>query len=286
MNMITATKLSYWYCDHCMRTMMHGEFRFNCTFCENYDLCEGCVATLDPPHPHRMMRDLAYGDEETIEGWSKLSMANGIQLAAAMYCDRYCLGVRDVDEANPSLYADTYSWLTYETVGIRSKNFGHGLRDIIEPRGYLGICAGNRPEWVITDFACVLQSIISVPIYCLFNDQELTYVINNTKLSVVVCDKQMLPRFIRLYAECPSLRHIVCMDSIPETILRNYQHLFYLKLSTSFLQVWKTMMYVSITWVILKIMAPLNSTTLSTLNLMNVSRLYIPVEAQDFLKVP
>jgi len=244
-----------------------------------------CVATLDPPHPHGMLRELAYGKEETIKELSNVNMASGIQLAVAMYWDRYCIGVRDVDKTNPSLYANSYSWLTFETVGIRSKNFGNGLRDIIEPRGYLGICAKNRPEWVITDFACILQRIISVPIYCLFNDRELSYVINNTKVSVVVCDKETLPRFIRLYTECPSLRHIVCMDSIPETMLGNYRRLFYLKLSTSVLQAWETMICVFITWVILKPMAPLNSTILSSSNLMNVSRLYILVEVQDFLKV-
>jgi long-subunit acyl-CoA synthetase (AMP-forming) len=176
------------------------------------------MTTVDPPHAHRMIRELAYGDEDTVEGLFKFNIANGIQLAAAMYCDRYCLGVRDVDQTNPAIYTDTYSWLTFKTVDIRSKNFGHGLRTIIEPRGYLAICAENRPEWVITDFACILQSIISVPIYCLFNDSELSYVIKNTKISVVVCDRKNLPRCIRLSSECPSLGHIVCMDSIPETI--------------------------------------------------------------------
>lgn len=233
--MATTTKMSYWNCDHCQRTMIHGEFRFNCTVCYDYDLCEKCVATVDPPHTHRMIRELAYGDEETIDGMHKFNIASGIQLAAAMYCDRYCLGVRDIDQTNPSIYTDTYSWLTFKTVDIRSKNFGHGLRTIIEPRGYLAICAANRPEWVITDFACILQSIISVPIYCLFNDRELSYVINNTKVSVAVCDKQNLPRFIRLSAECPSLCHIVCMDSIPEPMSGSYRHMTHLKLSTVFL---------------------------------------------------
>jgi long-chain acyl-CoA synthetase len=107
----------------------------------------------------------------------------------------------------------------YKTVGNRTRIFGHGLRDLIEPRNYLGICSANRPEWLITDFACILQSIISVPIYCLFTDREVTYVINNTQMSVVVCDQKMLPRFIHLSAECPSLRHIVCMDPISETTL-------------------------------------------------------------------
>ena len=226
--MTTAPKLSYWYCDCCQRTIVHGEFRFSCTVCYSYDICEKCVAIIDPPHEHRLIRDLAYGEEETVEGLNQFSLASGIQLAAAMYCDRYCLGVRDTDQTNPAIYTDTYSWLTYQTVGTRLKNFGHGLRTIIEPREYLAICAENRPEWVITDFACIFQSIISVPIYCLFNDSERSYVINHTKISVVVCDGKNLSSFIRLSSECPSLSHIVCMDPIPETIPGSYSSVHFI----------------------------------------------------------
>ena len=190
MNRTTTAKFSYWYCDQCRRPFKHGEFRYNCTVCNNFDLCEDCLATLDPPHPHRLMRELAYGREEPVEKAQKPSMASGIQTAVVMYHDRYCLGVRDADKTNSSLYTDTYSWLTFKTVGIRSRNFGCGLRSIIKPRGYLGICARNCPEWVITDFACIFQSFISVPIYCLFTNVEIAYVINNTNVSVVICDEK------------------------------------------------------------------------------------------------
>ena len=115
-----------------------------------------------------------------------------------------------------------YSWLTFKTVGDRSKNFGHGLRRLIEPRDYLGICAANRPEWMMTDFVCMLHTIISVLIYCLFNDRDFVFILNNTKISVVVCDKEILPKFIRVHVECPSLCHIVCMDPIFETIAGKY----------------------------------------------------------------
>jgi len=164
-----------------------------------------------------MVRQLAYGREEDKE-CSRVDIATGIRAAVAMYWDRHCLGTRDVDEDNSSIYKDSYSWLTFKTVGDRSKNFGHGLRRLIEPRDYLGICAGSRPEWVITDFACIFQSIISVPIYTLFTDREIAYVINNTQVSVIVCDKQMLSRFIEIRSQCPSLRHIVCMDPVPDPI--------------------------------------------------------------------
>ncbi|CAF3354563.1 unnamed protein product [Rotaria socialis] len=208
-------KPSYWYCDACNRVLLHGEYRFNCTVCDNYDYCKTCVETIDPPHPHKMVPEFAYGREETRE-CAKLDMATAIRAAIAMYFDRCCMGIRDVDKENPSMYLDSYSWQTFHTIGDRSKKFGHGLRGLIEPRGYLCICAKNRPEWMITDFACIFQNIISVPIYTLFNDREIAYAINNTNVSVVVCDKQMLPRFIDLHVQCPSLQHIVCMDPISD----------------------------------------------------------------------
>lgn len=216
-SMIEPRKLSYWYCKGCRRNIFHGEFRFNCTICDNYDYCEQCIETLDPPHSHLMIRELAYGCAEGNE-IDITDMATGIRIASTLYWDRHCMGMRDIDRDNPSHYTDSYSWLTFKTVGDRSKNFGHGLRRLIEPRGYLGICAANRSEWMITDFACMLQSIITVPIYILFNDREIAYVINNTQVSVIVCDKQRLPRLIELYPLCPSLRHIVCMDSILDRI--------------------------------------------------------------------
>jgi len=164
-----------------------------------------------------MVRELAYGCAEKKKHRIK-DMATTIRAAIDKYWDRHCMGVRDVDKDNPSVYTDSCSWLTFRTVGDRSKNFGHGLRRLIEPRGYLGICAANRPEWMITDFACIFQNIISVPIYTLFTDREIAYVINNTKVSVIVCDKQMLPRFIELHSQCASLQHIVCMDPLLGTI--------------------------------------------------------------------
>jgi long-subunit acyl-CoA synthetase (AMP-forming) len=215
--MAAFEKVSFWYCDKCNRTLNHGEFRYNCTVCDDYDYCENCATTADQPHPHRMMRELAYGRAEKKKHRIK-DMATTIQAAIDKYWDRHCMGTRDIDENHPSIYTDSYSWLTYKTIGDRSKNFGHGLRHLIKPRGYLGICAGNRPEWMITDFACIFQSIITVPIYTLFTDCEITYIINNTQMSVVVCDKQMLSRFIGIHSQCPSLHHIVSMNPVPDSI--------------------------------------------------------------------
>ena len=214
-------KPSYWCCDRCERVINHGELRYNCTVCMNYDYCQECVATAKPAHPHAMVPELAYGQEESKE-CMKVDIATALRAAIAMYWDRHCLGTRDRDQDDPSIYKDSYSWLTFKTIGDRAKNFGHGLRQLINPRQYLAICAANRPEWVITDLACIFQSIISVPIYTLFTDREMIYVLNNTKISVIVCDGEMVSRFVGIRSECPSVEHIVCMDPIPDQLISKY----------------------------------------------------------------
>jgi len=206
-------KLSYWRCKACERFLYHGEFRLNCTVCDNVDYCEQCATNMDPPHPHRMARELAYGQEERRE-CAKIDLATGIRAAMIMYHDRHCMGTRDIDPNNPDVFLDSYSWLTFKTIGQRSQNFGHGLRRLIQPHQYLAICAKNRPEWMITDFACIFQGIVSVPIYTLFSKDEICYILNNTNVSVVVCDREMLPKFVDLHSQCLSLKHIICMDEV------------------------------------------------------------------------
>jgi len=175
------------------------------------------MTTMQTLHPHPLVRELAFGDGE-MNIRAGPSMASAINAAIEIYHDRYCLGVRDIDKDNHDLYLNSYSWQTYKTVGDRARKFGNGLRNFIQPRDYLGICAANRPEWVITDLACILNSIISVPIYCLMSDRDTAFIINNTNISVVVCDKEMLPKFLRLWSECPSLCQLICMDPVSETI--------------------------------------------------------------------
>ena len=145
-------------------------------------------------------------------------MGSRILAAIENYKTRPCMGVRDMSCSNVNHYANSYSWHTFETIGKRVKRFSRGLQRLLKPYEHVGICAGNRPEWVIADFACILQRFISVPIYPQLNERDMVFTINNTNISLVVCDKKTLAGFIGLRSQCPSLRHIVFMDSITETI--------------------------------------------------------------------
>ncbi|CAF1510481.1 unnamed protein product [Adineta ricciae] len=202
------TKPSFWECDHCKRLLKHGEFRLNCTVCLDYDQCETCATSDVSSHPHRLVREIAYGYVEQVES-SRQDLASRIRTAINTYEDRFCMGVRD---------GDSYSWETFKVIGERIMKLSHGLRRLMKPREFIGICGSNRPEWLITDFACILQSFITVPIYCQFTDREVSYIVQNTPLSIVVCDREMLPKFVRIHGECPSLRHIICMDPVDESM--------------------------------------------------------------------
>ena len=143
-----------------------------------------------------------------------ISMASRIIIAIDFNKDRPCFGMRDHSESNPTQYLQSYSWQTFHTVGQRIKHFSLGLLSLIEPRHTLGICAASRPEWIITDLACILQSIISVPLYCQYSADELTFIINQNKIRALVCDAPMIAIILQIYKSCPSLRFLISMDPI------------------------------------------------------------------------
>lgn len=197
---------SYWTCALCHRQIPHGADRYNCTVCKDHDECETCAKYLQIKHPHRLVRELAYGSPE-INVRTGPSMAESLHAVMNMYSDRHCLGIRNTD---------SYTWLKYKKVYKRVQNFANGLRTLVESRESIGICAANRPEWIIADLACLLSSFISVPIYNKMSDRDMTFVINNTKISTIICDKETLPKFIELCSQCSSLHRIICMDSLSQ----------------------------------------------------------------------
>ena len=46
--------------------------------------------------------------------------------------------------------------------------------------GFIGIYSKNRLEWLITDFACTLFGLTSVPLYDTLGLENLTYCLKQT----------------------------------------------------------------------------------------------------------
>ncbi|KAF2397102.1 acetyl-CoA synthetase-like protein [Trichodelitschia bisporula] len=128
-----------------------------------------------------------------------------------------CLGVRPWNPATQS-FGD-YVWEDYGTVALRRRNLGVGLVKLHSAAGIggrfgVGLWCQNRPEWQITDLACMSQSLFSVSLYDTLGPDATEYIINNAELACVVTSLMHVPTLLRLKPRCPSLKFIISMDPL------------------------------------------------------------------------
>uniref|UniRef100_A0A915HQ86 long-chain-fatty-acid--CoA ligase n=1 Tax=Romanomermis culicivorax TaxID=13658 RepID=A0A915HQ86_ROMCU len=105
-----------------------------------------------------------------------------------------------------------YAWLTYDDVLQRSENLGRGFIEKGLAPGqntFIGIYSKNRPEWVITEQACYFFSMVTVPLYDTLGPEACSFIINQTEIRVVVCDRShQAEMLVEKRYTCPSLQSI------------------------------------------------------------------------------
>ncbi|NWZ92250.1 ACSL5 ligase, partial [Nesospiza acunhae] len=121
-----------------------------------------------------------------------------------------CLGYRKPKQP--------YQWLTYKQVSDRTKYLGSGLLEKgCQPSSsqYIGIFAQNRPEWIISEYACYTYSMVAVPLYDTLGPEAIVYIVNKADISVVICDTPAKAEVLLKNCEdkkTPCLKIIVLMD--------------------------------------------------------------------------
>lgn len=134
--------------------------------------------------------------------------------------NRRCLGHRPYDPATKAF--GPYVWETYAQVQKRRANFGVGLVTLHEQVGVAGTQYGvglwcqNRPEWQITDLACVSQSLYSVSIYDTLGPDTTEYILNHSSLTAVCASLNHIPTLLKLAPRCPSLKLIISLDPLSD----------------------------------------------------------------------
>ncbi|KAM6346916.1 long-chain-fatty-acid--CoA ligase 5 [Alca torda] len=121
-----------------------------------------------------------------------------------------CLGYRKPKQP--------YQWLTYQQVLDRAQYLGSGLlQKGCKPSSnqFIGIFAQNRPEWIISEYACYTYSMVAVPLYDTLGPEAIVYIVNKAEISIVICDKP--ERAQTLLENCeqektPGLKTIILMD--------------------------------------------------------------------------
>jgi len=94
------------------------------------------------------------------------------------------------------------------------RQYGLALKRLGVRRGdRVGILAENRPEWAITDFACLCIGASDVPMYPTLPANQLRYVLNDSgAVAVAVSSKAQLAKILEIRAELPALKHIIAFD--------------------------------------------------------------------------
>ncbi|NXW55993.1 ACSL5 ligase, partial [Eurystomus gularis] len=121
-----------------------------------------------------------------------------------------CLGYRKPNQP--------YQWLTYKQVLDRAQYLGSGLlQKGCKPSSnhFIGIFAQNRPEWIISEYACYTYSMVAVPLYDTLGPEAIVYIVNQADISIVICDKPEKAQVLLENHEqekTPCLKTIILMD--------------------------------------------------------------------------
>ncbi|KAF1439155.1 ACSL5 ligase, partial [Pygoscelis papua] len=121
-----------------------------------------------------------------------------------------CLGYRKPNQP--------YQWLTYKQVLDRAQYLGSGLlQKGCKPSSnhFIGIFAQNRPEWIISEYACYTYSMVAVPLYDTLGPEAIVYIVNKADISIVICDKPEKAQILLENCEqekTPCLKTVILMD--------------------------------------------------------------------------
>ena len=85
-----------------------------------------------------------------------------------------------------------------------------------------GLCKGervailseNRPEWTITDFACQLLGVVSVPIYATLTGEQCAFILQDAGVRVVFVSSEQQLRKVQAVLGQTTVEKIVVMDPV------------------------------------------------------------------------
>jgi long-chain acyl-CoA synthetase len=85
------------------------------------------------------------------------------------------------------------------------------------------ILSENRPEWALTDYACLTAGVVDVPIYATLTPKQIAYILDDSGARLVfVSDGEQLEKILAVRDELESLKQVVVFDapgSLPEKVL-------------------------------------------------------------------
>ena len=218
-------------CDECGCQIAHGQPRYHCSRCRDYDTCSGCRATSKHAHNDGESQPLwgevrLWPEPETAPLAEGSSFAAFIDDAMLRFGERRCVGqLSRVDDSSSA------SWLTFRAMRDRVHACSIGLSRRIniesalsapsvrfchcssQRRPCVAIWAGNCIDWLVADLACLLQHYVVVPIDYSTPDTEALAIMQQMQVSAVFVNSSTLPRFASLAASLPTVHTVIVVNA-------------------------------------------------------------------------
>jgi long-chain acyl-CoA synthetase len=104
--------------------------------------------------------------------------------------------------------------LSYRELADRVQDLSLGLLELgIVPGDRVAILSENRPEWAITDYACLTARCIDVPIYPTLPAKQIEFALcDSGAVAILVSTRHQLEKVSSLRRRVPSLRHVIAFD--------------------------------------------------------------------------
>lgn len=135
-------------------------------------------------------------------------------------------------ETLPALFADTqkrnaemvafyakkegkWQGLTYRDLRDVTENIAMGMEALGLKKGdRIAIQSENRPEWIMTDFACAHFGIVSATIYPTLVEKQVEYILKDSGAKAVFAStEEDVKKVLAVRKNLPELQHIIVFDS-------------------------------------------------------------------------
>jgi long-chain acyl-CoA synthetase len=111
----------------------------------------------------------------------------------------------------------TWRTISHQQVYEDVRRAALGLRALgVAPGDRVAILSENRPEWLISDFACVMSGAISVPLYAVLPADQIEYLLRDSEVKAIfVSTEEQLAKIREVRSRVPSLGRVISYDGPP-----------------------------------------------------------------------
>ncbi len=104
--------------------------------------------------------------------------------------------------------------LSYRDVATQVRDLSIGLLELgVRPGDRVAILSENRPEWAITDYACLAARCTDVPIYPTLPARQAEYILRDSgACAILVSSREQVDKLRTIRSHLPALAHVIAFD--------------------------------------------------------------------------